>query len=317
MYLQQTVKKMNPANLGSHGAVSVSPELTIGVCVRNSEATLKGAVNSIIDQDFPYDLMEVIFVDDGSEDRTFSIVQESMQRMKIKTKAFHNKWMGLGAARNIIVNSAKGRYILWIDGDMIIPRDHASKQVDLMEKNPKVGIAKAKHIVDFNESLVAVLENVPFVVDDAKAGDEWKKTSKLPGTGGAIFRTEAIRQVGGFDTNLKGSGEDQDAAYRVKAAGWSIRRSNTVFRETRPKTWKASWQKHVWYGYGDYDLYLKNRQIFSLHKMSPPSGLLAGILYAPAAYRLMRRKVVFLLPIHFVFKMTAWCLGFFKAYLGT
>lgn len=307
---------MNQVTFQRMAPTSNRPKLTLGICVRNSGATLKETVDSIINQDFPHELMEVIFVDDGSEDETSTVIQESVLRMDINTKVFHNKWMGLGAARNVVVDNAKGDYIVWIDGDMVIPRDHVRKQVEFMEKNPKVGIAKAKHGLSLQENLVAILENIPFVVDDAYAGDEWKTASKLPGTGGSMYRVEAIRQVGGFDNDLKGSGEDQEAAYRVKVAGWSIWRTNAVFYERRPKTWKAIWDKHVWYGYGDYGLYLKNRSIFSLHKMVPLAGFLAGLLYAIAAYRLTRRKVVFLLPIHFTFKMTAWCLGFLKGHLG-
>ncbi len=66
--------------------------------------------------------MEVIFVDDGSEDATFSIIQDSIAKIDIQAKAFHKKWMGLGAARNVVVNNASGDYIVWVDGDMTLPR---------------------------------------------------------------------------------------------------------------------------------------------------------------------------------------------------
>jgi len=284
--------------------------------VRNSEDSLKEAVDSILNQDFPHELVEVIFVDDGSEDATFSIIQESISRMNVKTEAFRNKWMGLGASRNVVVDNAKGDYIVWVDGDMVLPRDHVRKQLEFMERNPTVGIAKAKYSILMEENLIATLENIPFMVDDACGGNEWKAASKLPGTGGSIYRVEAIRQVGGFDDHLKGTGEDQDAAYRVKEAGWSIYRTNAVFYEKRSKTWKSLWDKYVWYGHGDYSLYLKNRSIFSLHKMTPFAGLIAGLLYSFVAYRLTGRKVVFLLPLQFTFKMTAWCFGFLEGYLG-
>jgi len=44
---------------------------------------------------------------------------------------------------------------------MILPRDHVIKQVEFMNKNPKVGIAKARYGMINQESIVAVLENVP------------------------------------------------------------------------------------------------------------------------------------------------------------
>ena len=53
------------------------PEVTLGVCVRNCEGYIEEAIGSIINQDFPHELMEMIFVDDGSEDDTLSIIHKS------------------------------------------------------------------------------------------------------------------------------------------------------------------------------------------------------------------------------------------------
>ncbi len=293
---------------------AMAPKVTIGVCVRNSETSVKEAIDSILDQDFPHELMEVIFVDDGSEDGTLRVILDSVSRMDMRAKIFHNKWQGLGPARNVVVENASGDYIVWVDGDMILPKDHVNKQVEFIERNPKVGIAKAKYgmINRSGENLVAVLENIPFMVDDFE--DKRTVNPKLPGTGGSIYRVEAIREVNGFDSRMKGVGEDQDAAYRVKEAGWSLCKSHAVFYERRDQTWRGLWKRYFWYGYGDYDLYRKNRNIFSLHKMVPPAGFFAGLLYSLIAYRLMRRKVVFLLPFHYAFKMAAWCLGFAKGH---
>lgn len=288
----------------------MTPKVTIGVCVRDSAATLREAIESIICQDFPHELMEVIFVDDGSEDNTLSIVQEYVSRMGVTAKVFHTSWQGLGAARNLVVENAEGKYIVWVDGDMVLPENHVRKQVAFMEQNSKVGIAKAKYGMPSGKNIVAALENIPFIVYDSKDGPV---NSKLPGTGGSVYRVEAIREVDGFDNHLKGVGEDQDAAYRVKAAGWFLERSPAIFYERRVEAWKDLWDKYFWYGYGDYHLYRKNRNIFSLYKMVPIAGFVAGALCTLDAYRVTRRKSVFLLPFHFAFKMTAWCLGFTKS----
>jgi glycosyltransferase involved in cell wall biosynthesis len=291
---------------------AMAPKVTIGICVRNCERSVIEAMSGIIDQDFPHELMEVIFVDDGSEDGTLQAILDSISRMDIRVKIFSGQWSGLGSARNVVVDNVRGDYIVWVDGDMILPKDHVRKQVEFMEQNPKVGIAKAKYGMLAIENIVAALENIPFIVDNSK--DE-KGNPKLPGTGGSIYRVEAIRQVGGFDNHLKGVGEDQDAAYRVKAKGWFLERSPAVFYENRVQTWKDLWDKYLWYGYGDYALYRKNRSVFSLHKMVPPAGFIAGLLYSRTAYRLMRRKVIFLMPFHYTFKMVAWCVGFAKGHI--
>jgi hypothetical protein len=72
------------------------------------------------------------------------------------------------------------------------------------------------------------------------------------------------------------------------------------------------WKKWVWYGFGDYDLYCKNRNIFSLFKMNPLAGFVSGLLQVAPAYKLIRNKFVFLLPFHMSLEMTAWCIGFIK-----
>ena len=288
----------------------VKPKVTIGICVKNCEATIKGVIDSILDQDFPHERMEVIFVDDGSEDRTLSVILGSVARMDMQVKVYHHEWKGLGPTRNVVVVNADGDYIIWVDGDMTLPRDHVRKQVEFMEQNPKVGIAKSKYGMLGRENIVAVLENIPFIVDDSKDGTV---NPKLPGTGGSIYRVEAIRQVGGFDNHLKGVGEDQDAAYRVKAEGWFLDRSPAVFYEKCRQTWQDLWKQYFWHGYGLYDLYRKNRNIFSLYKMVPIAGFITGALYTLDAYRLTGRKSVVLLPFHFAFKMIAWCLGFTKS----
>ena len=290
----------------------MEPVVTIGVCVRNSACTIREAIVSIVGQDFPHELMEIILVDDGSEDATLAIAENHVSRMDIRAKIFHTEWRGLGPARNTVVDNAEGEYIIWVDGDMRLPNDHVRKQIEFMEQNPRVGIAKAKYRLVPTDSTVATLEKVPLIIHDAKPGI---MDRKLPGTGGAIYRVKALRQVRGFDDSLRGAGEDQDAAYRIRAAGWLLDHSPAVFYEEGVRTWKALWDKYLWYGYGNHDLHRKNRDIFSLHRMNPIAGFVAGILHVPVAYRVVARRDVFLLPFHHALKMIAWLLGFTEAHL--
>ncbi len=160
---------------------AVKPVVTVGVCVRNSALIIREAIESIINQNFPHELMEVIFVDDGSEDNTLSIILDYTSKMDMQGKVFHNNWKGLGWARNVVVDNASGEYIIWVDGDMILPADHVRKQIKFMQQNPKVGIAKARHGVLSRESLVAALETLSYLVVDFRF--KGKATPGLLGTG--------------------------------------------------------------------------------------------------------------------------------------
>lgn len=291
----------------------MKPSVTIGVCVRNSSSTLRDTIESIANQDFPHELMEVIFVDDGSEDNTLFIIREYVSRMNIAAKIYHTDWQGLGPARNVIVNKAQGKYIIWVDGDMTLPKNHVHKQIEFIEQNPNVGIANAEYGIICEEKMIAALESIPFLLHYPK-GEEPNK--KMPGTGGSIYRTEALKQVGGFDNNLRGPGEDQDVAHRINSIGWNIAKSPAVFYEKRPRTLRKVWAKHIWYGYGNYSLFRKNRNIFSFYKMNPIVGFFTGAIYGAVAYKMLHRKFVLLFPFYYAFKMSVWALGFVKAQLG-
>jgi len=290
------------------------PLVTIGVCVRNAASTIREAIESIIAQDYPHELIEVIFVDDGSNDNTLFIIREYASKMstKMRVKIFRHKWRGLGYSRNVVVKRASGKYIVWVDGDMILPKDHITRQAKFMEKNPMVGIGKARHGLIYGENCIALLENLPFVISDL---NNESLNIKLPGTGGSIYRVDAVRQVVGFDERLSGVGEDQEVAFRIKEAGWNIERTDAFFYERREHTWKDLWRKYFWYGYGNYKLFRKNRKLIMPIKMTPLAGLITGVIYLIKAFQLNYRSACLLIfPLQFAFKMTVWCLGFIKSH---
>jgi glycosyltransferase involved in cell wall biosynthesis len=259
--------------------------------------------------------MEVIFVDDGSEDKTLSIINSYVPKMDMQVKVFHHEWKGLGPTRNLVVKNAKGDYIIWVDGDMILPKDHVKRQVEVMEKNPTVGVGKARYGFCSGKNLVGLLEDMSFLAVDSKYGG--KETSRALGTGGSIYRVEAIRQVGGFDERITGVGEDMDAEYRIRKAGWlTYMRTPALFYERRRKNWKDLWKQSFWHGYGGYYVLRKDNGIFALYKMTPLAGLLAGTYYSIIAYKLTRRKIVFLMPLQYALKRIAWCFGFAKGQIN-
>lgn len=288
----------------------MKPKVTIGICIRNCQDFIRETIKSIITQDFPHKLMEVIFVDDGSEDNTLSIVKEYVPKMGMQVKLFSHEWKGLGYSRNVVINSACGDYIIWVDGDIILPTNYVTMMVEFMEKRPDVAIAGGSYGMLNQKNLAAFLDNVEYVAYRCKSG------TNSPGTGGAIYRTETVKQIGGFDENIKGSGEDIDIAYRLVNAGWTVVRDLATFYALGKKGWKDYWNHSIWHGYGAHYVKHKNTRIMSLSKMSLPIALIGGIVYSVTAYKVLKRKKVFLLPLYSIFKNAAWWIGFLKGHIN-
>ena len=119
-------------------------DVTIGICVRDNERTIKEAIVSVLNQTFDKKRMEIIVVDDGSSDRTLSIIADIVSKADIKVKLYSTNGDGLAVARQMVVDKSRGNFIVFVDGDMVLSNDFIQKQVDVMNKNPLVGVAAGK-----------------------------------------------------------------------------------------------------------------------------------------------------------------------------
>ncbi|MDH7607598.1 MAG: glycosyltransferase [Candidatus Bathyarchaeota archaeon] len=297
----------------------MKPKVTIGICVRNSASTLRETIESVMAQDYPHELIEVIFVDDGSTDETPSIINDYASKMGVKVKIFHHEWKGLGYSRNVVVNNAEGKYIVWVDSDMVLSKDFIKKLVDFMEQNPNVGIAKGKQALIPGKNTLATLEAYSRAVGRMVDYTSDKSRFKALGTGGAIYKRQIFEQVGDFDEKLRGYNEDWDLEMRVRAAGWQLSTVDAYFldHERLGLTWKGLWIRYWIRGYHTHYFLHKNGGVIKHYRMFPPASVLTGLVYALKLYKLTCQKIVFALPLQLFFKMTAWYAGFIRSHLDS
>jgi glycosyltransferase involved in cell wall biosynthesis len=283
-----------------------SPVVTIGCCVKNDEATIKDAIESILIQDYPHERMEIIVVDGQSRDKTLTIIEEALSETNIKKRVFtENK--GLGFARQMVVDNAIGSYIVWVDGDVILSKSYIKQQAEFMKQNPLAAIAIGMLGICQEDNWIATLENISYVISYLRL--KGSATSNLIGTSGAVFRAKAIKDVGGFKLDIKGAQEDIDLAYRIRAAGWLSYVTDSILYHKQSRTWRELWRRHFWYGYGLHFLLAKNKKLNVFRDRSVDRIPLSFL-----AYKLTYRKAVFLLPLNFIFKKIALIFGFLKAH---
>jgi len=295
------------------------PKVTIGICVRNCEQYIEEAINSIVAQNIPHKLLEIVIVDDGSEDNTLTVVKKRVSGINIPTKIFQTSWKGIGHARNIVIANARGNFILWVDGDMVLSKDFIKKLLEFMDQNPRVGIAKGKQALMPGSNILATLESYSRAAGRMVDYTSDKCRFKALGTGGAIYRRQIFEQIGGFDENLRGYNEDWDFENRAKAAGWQLSTVDAYFLdyERLGLTWKSLWTRYWTRGYHTHYFLHKNSGMIKHYRMFPPAAILSGLISSLKLYRLTQKKIVFALPFQSFFKMIAWYAGFVRSHLDS
>ena len=102
--------------------------------VYNSQETLKGAVESVLNQ--TYSNWELLITDDCSSDNSVNIIDELRLGYSKKIKLFKTKKnSGPAAARNISIKNAIGELISFLDSDDIWMPEKLSKQVQFITEN--------------------------------------------------------------------------------------------------------------------------------------------------------------------------------------
>ncbi len=289
--------------------------VTVGLCVKNAASLVKTAMDSLCSQTYPAQNTELIVVDGNSRDGTLKIIRDNIKAPLGKLQVYQES-SGLGIARQMVVQKANGKYIVWLDADMSLASDYLENIVAYMEQHPNVGIASGKYNVHIGHGLAADLENIVYAVDSVY-GQRGKasKFGYLPGAEGAIYRVAAVRQVGGFDTSINGAAEDTEVAYRVRAKGWDLAYTKEKFTESTRANWQSLWKQYVWYGKGAHYIYHKNPNSLNIVQMNPLAGFFAGILRLPGAILLTHKTSFLLLPFHYTYKRVAWLFGFNSAHL--
>ncbi|WP_158602787.1 glycosyltransferase [Jiangella rhizosphaerae] len=91
-----------------------APLVSVVIAVRNRPAQIRAAVASVLAQSLRD--LELIVVDDGSDDETPDVLRELAGR-DYRVRVLAGPWRGVCAARNTGIAAARGRYVAFLDSD--------------------------------------------------------------------------------------------------------------------------------------------------------------------------------------------------------
>ena len=106
-------------------------KITVIIPVYNVEKYLKEAIEATINQ--TYKNLEIILVDDGSTDSSGKICDEYAKKDN-RIKVIHQENRGMSGARNVGLECATGKYIMFSDSDDTFELNACEKLYNFIEK---------------------------------------------------------------------------------------------------------------------------------------------------------------------------------------
>jgi GT2 family glycosyltransferase len=184
---------------------------------------------------------EIIVVDNSSSDGSCEMVARDFPEVRLLRNTRNE---GFAKANNRALTESRGRFVLLLNPDTLIPQDTIEPMVRFLEAHPRVGMAGCR--VDrpdgrldeackreFPTPLTAIARFLSLdrlfprstaLAAYSKLGSDPSGRYEVDAVVGAfmLVRRETVDDVGGLDEDFFMFGEDLDWCYRVKRKDWKV-----------------------------------------------------------------------------------------------
>ncbi|WP_234786789.1 glycosyltransferase family 2 protein [Mycolicibacterium monacense] len=188
------------------------PLVSVLLPAYNSELYISRAIESILSQSLRD--IELIIIDDGSTDRTSSIINRYIEDVRVKIITQTNS--GLAAALNAGLEVANAPYVARMDADDISETLRLASQFEFMQNNADVCLVGTQ-ITRVVGPDAKVVDSSSFPVDHAHILPRLRQGVHVLAHPSIMFRASTARQIGGYWQY--GVGEDWDFYLRMSEAG--------------------------------------------------------------------------------------------------
>ncbi|MEI7475133.1 MAG: glycosyltransferase family 2 protein [bacterium] len=105
-------------------------KVSVIICTYNYAHLISETIESVLNQSYPQEKIEIIVVDDGSTDNT----KEVVQKFKNKVTYIHKNNEGQTSAFNVGFNNSNGEVIFFLDSDDLFYPDKIKKVCEVYQK---------------------------------------------------------------------------------------------------------------------------------------------------------------------------------------
>src|SRR2546426_3753250 len=215
--------RLRPRHYGKPGeAESYQPEVAVLIPAYNEEKVIERTVRAVLESNYPN--LRVIVMDDGSSDKTLEVAREAFAaeeasgRVLILTKPNSGKAEALNFGLEHLHDE---EIFVSIDADTVIARDAISRLVPHF-LDPIVGAVAGNAKVGNRINLWTRWQALEYITSqnfERRALNMLGAVSVVPGAIGA-WRTSAVREAGGFDTDTVA--EDADLTMALLERGYRV-----------------------------------------------------------------------------------------------
>ena len=280
----------------------VWPSVSVIVAGRNEAASIEACIESLLDQNYPG--LEIIIVDDHSEDATYEIARRHARRGSIRV--IRNREIsgrtGRPTASNLGLRMATGEFIVSLDADTTFDLGLIEALIEPFD-DPRIGVVAGNVLARNRETnLLTRLQTIEY----ATSIDLHKRWTKMTGStlqaSGAIgaFRRAALLEIGGWDPELA---EDGDICLRLVKAGWRTTFAPEAVALTDvPDTWRVIIGQRTRWDRGGFRAYIAKHG-----RLLRPSSSTYGYAYGMWGELIFATVLPLIYPVYVLWLL---CQGF-------
>jgi len=192
-----------------------SPLITVVTLVFNTGKYVLKGLDSVKNQTYPKELIQHLIIDDCSTDDSVELIEKWISANNYScTFIKQEKNQGICAGLNQALSLAKGKYFIGLPDDFWKP-EKLEKEIAIFDDLSK-DYAVLYTNVDFCDENDTIYQENVVHGDSTVEGDVFEhllRTKTFIFGPAAIYRTESLRVVGGYDISLKF--EDYDMLLRL------------------------------------------------------------------------------------------------------
>jgi cellulose synthase/poly-beta-1,6-N-acetylglucosamine synthase-like glycosyltransferase len=245
------------------------------VPVRNGASTLRDALQSIAAQRTGMRPIEIIAVEDGSDDTSPEVLRELAGPLALRIAQGPRR--GAAAAVNRGIREARYPIIAQVDQDVVLGDGWLERVVEPLA-DPAVGAVQGRYVSTRKGSLWARVTALDLDLRYADLPDRVDHVC----TGNSVYRADALDAVGLLREDF-GYGYDNDLSYRLGTAGYRLAfRADAVSEHRWRDGLAAYFRQQYGFGYGRLDVVAAHPQRITGDAVSP-TGMMAQPLIAAAS----------------------------------